>query len=155
MTLSKIYRQNVAVIVLNASGLILACRRADRYKTWQIPQGGIEVGETPDQAMLRELEEEIGTNEVEVISRLPHTISYDWPKHFYYRGYHGQEQHYFLTRLKEGAKICLNAAQTVEFDDFEWMGMRELIKRTNGFKQEAYYQAFADFSSLTPNTIAE
>ena len=53
------YRQNVAIVVVNREGLILACRRSDAYQAWQLPQGGIEAGEEPEEAMWRELEEEI------------------------------------------------------------------------------------------------
>ena len=148
-----IYRQNVAIVVLNLAGLILACQRADKYKGWQLPQGGIELNESPLDAMFRELKEEIGTNKVEVIGQLPHTITYDWPSELKYRGYHGQEQYYFLVRLKEEHAVCLSTATSNEFDNFEWLGMGDFSKRIIGFKKDAYMQALEQLSRQFPDTI--
>ncbi len=79
----KNYRPNVAAIVLSAKypekcELFIASR-TDVENAWQFPQGGIDKGETPKQALLRELEEEIGTREIEIIAEYPKWVSYDFP----------------------------------------------------------------------------
>ena len=66
------YRRNVAIVVVNHAGLVLACHRSDSTGIWQIPQGGIEEGESDEEAMHRELEEEIGTSDVDILGKLAH-----------------------------------------------------------------------------------
>lgn len=133
------YRKNVAAVVANSAGLILACERSDRTGAWQLPQGGIENGESPEEALFRELEEEIGTSDVTIIDRLNEVIRYDWPKKLYKKGYLGQEQHYFLVNLKEEG--LLNLEDSVEFQSTKWMKPQEFIKVVEGFKAEAYETA--------------
>ena len=123
------YRKNVAIIVLNDVGEILACRRSDRHQTWQLPQGGVDDGETLEETLYRELLEEVGTAEVEIIGLLPHSINYEWPPEEYHRGFRGQEQSYYLVRLSQGGTVDLQAAETPEFDAVEWVGMQEFLHR--------------------------
>ena len=81
--IKKNYRPNVAAIVLSSSYPakceILIASRKDIKDAWQFPQGGIDEGETPKIALFRELEEEIGTNNVEIIAEFPGWVSYDFP----------------------------------------------------------------------------
>ncbi len=138
----KIYRPNVAIVVLDKTGKLLACERSDIAGIWQIPQGGLDEGEAPEAGMLRELKEEIGTADIEILGRLPHTIRYDWPPRLYKRGFHGQEQYYFLVRLRDGAKIKLKQPGVKqEFTNFEWVTKDEFLARCKGFKREVYLQA--------------
>lgn len=150
---SKVFRRNVAVVVVNSDGLILACHRTDISGAWQLPQGGIESGETDEAALFRELEEEIGTREAEIIGKLPYTIRYDWPEHLYSRGYHGQEQTYFLVKLRPSAVLDLTRSSYAEFDRCEWLQVEEFLSRVNGFKCEAYRAAIAAFQAMFPHVI--
>ncbi|MCB0324062.1 MAG: RNA pyrophosphohydrolase [Bdellovibrionales bacterium] len=155
MTCTKLFRRNVAIVVLNTEGHLLACRRSDRFHTWQLPQGGIEEGETEEAAMYRELREEIGTDLVDIIGRLEEPIRYDWPEHLYYRGYHGQEQSYFLVRLRPQAEICLETEEP-EFDCAEWVTVGEFFSRLDaGFKTDAYRQAIDELLLRYPGTVKE
>ena len=150
----KIYRRNVAIIVLNDVGQILAGERSDIPGAWQLPQGGIEDGETPLEAMRRELVEEIGTASVSILAELPHTISYDWPETKFDGRYHGQEQNYFLVRLEAHAVIDLNGPEsTDEFSSILWLGATEFVSRVSGFKAEAYKEAIAYFQKHYPEII--
>ena len=83
--MQKKYRPNVAAVILSSSYPfkceILVAKRVDMDDIWQFPQGGIDKGETPKEAILRELKEEIGTNDVEILSAYPSWLSYDFPKH--------------------------------------------------------------------------
>lgn len=148
------YRQNVAIVVVNREGLILACRRSDAYQAWQLPQGGIEAGEEPEEAMWRELEEEIGTTDVKVIGRLKKPIRYDWPTQLHRRGFSGQEQTYFLVRLKKKAAIDIFAHEKPEFDKTEWLHVEDFLERIEGFKAAAYEKALKKLRKKYPEYFA-
>jgi putative (di)nucleoside polyphosphate hydrolase len=151
----KPYRRNVAAFVLNEEGKILTCRRSDNPNNWQLPQGGVKEAEALDAAMLRELKEEIGTSEVDVLYMLDQPIRYAWPVHLHQRGYQGQEQHYFLVRLREAAAINLHADDNAEFDYAEWLSANQFLNRLDGFKAAAYTQALRQLMQLFPGTIFE
>ena len=147
------YRQNVAAFIIGQAGLILLCRRADKFRTWQLPQGGIDEGESPSEALHRELLEEIGTNDIEIVHQLEASIRYDWPKGLDRSKYLGQEQSYFLVRLN--AEIDLENASSDEFDKAKWIGASEFKKLDYGFKTQAYLQALEKLMLLFPNLFAK
>lgn len=151
----KKYRKNVAAVVLNKQGRILICRRSDEYKVWQLPQGGIDKGETPKEALFRELEEEIGTNQVEIIGHLKDPICYEWPPELYPRGYRGQAQFYFLVRIDPSVEIPLEHAPTDEFDKMKWVRASKFMQKVEGFKAQAYECALNLLSEKYPETILE
>jgi putative (di)nucleoside polyphosphate hydrolase len=107
---------------------------------WQFPQGGIDEGESNIEALMRELKEEIGTNEVEILGEYPEWITYDFPQSSKSKlyPYKGQTQKYFLVRLREGAKIDLFAHEIPEFEEYRFVGMNELFKRATFLKRRAY-----------------
>lgn len=149
------YRQNVAIVVINGEGKMLACHRNDYKGQWQLPQGGIDDGESPEAAMLRELQEEIGTNDVEIVCELHERIRYDWPPELHSRGHLGQEQVYFMVRLRESATIDLTTHHTQEFDHFEWVTQEEFLKLLDHdhFKSKAYTQALQRLKERFPDVI--
>jgi putative (di)nucleoside polyphosphate hydrolase len=145
------FRKNVAIVVVNHKGLLLACRRSDEYQAWQLPQGGVEANESFESAMWREMLEEIGTTKAELIGRLEQSICYEWPKELHRKGYCGQEQTYFLVRLKRGAKIILDAHGKPEFDQTEWVTLNDFLERIEGFKADAYRTALALLAEAYPH----
>lgn len=150
------YRQNVAIVVLNEFGEILTCERSDTPGAWQLPQGGIEPGESAEDAMWRELNEEIGTTEVELLGALSKTIKYEWPANLFGRGYRGQEQYYFLVRLKQHAKLSIVGPGTSgEFGAWEWQTAANFFSRLKGFKAEAYKSGILSLAARFPGTVKE
>ena len=146
----KKYRPNVAGVVLS-SAYPFACEvlighRSDMRDAWQFPQGGIDEGEDPKTALLRELKEEIGTDNVEILAGFPHWLSYDFPHPSdRFKGYDGQKQRYFLVRLKNNADIDIAREKTPEFDSYKFVNVRDVLNHTNHFKRGIYAQVLKYF----------
>lgn len=145
----KKYRPNVAIIVLSPTYpfecKLLIAQRSDIKGVWQFPQGGIDEGESPEDAMFRELKEEIGTNEVEIISQYPQWLSYDFPENIAKKmKFDGQNQKYFLVRLKPSAIIDINTPKP-EFNDYCFVKVDEIEKIVNSFKKSVYMKVLKYF----------
>ncbi|AFL68728.1 RNA pyrophosphohydrolase [Sulfurospirillum barnesii] len=146
----KRYRPNVAAVVVSSKypfqcELFIASR-SDIDGAWQFPQGGIDAGETPEEALFRELEEEIGTGDVEIIAEFPEWLQYDFPQKIAQKMYpfDGQSQKYFLVRLKQEAKINL-ATKEPEFCDFKFVTLEEVFDFITYFKRPVYKQVLEYF----------
>ena len=144
MKSKKRYRPNVAAIILSSKYPnkceFFVAHRSDIKNAWQFPQGGIDEGETPEEALLRELYEEIGCNNIEVIAEFPEWIQYDFPKISKGKTYpfDGQKQKYFLVRLKEDSVIDLNAFEIPEFSEYKFVAYEDLFKKVTYFKRKVY-----------------
>ena len=141
--MEKIYRPNVAVIVLsheypNKKDIFIA-ERTDLTDIWQFPQGGIDKGENAEEALFRELEEEIGTNDVTIIAEFPEWISYDFPPHVAkkMKPFAGQRQRYYLVKLAKDTKINIQTEHP-EFSDYKFVDIKELSNFTAHFKKPVY-----------------
>ena len=147
---NKKYRPNVAAVVLSSAYPskveFFIGHRCDIKDAWLFPQGGIDEGESPREALLRELAEEIGTNNVEVIAEYPHWLSYDFPETVASKMYpfDGQKQRYFLVRLKETKAINL-ATNDPEFVDFRFVSGDELFSCVSHFKKTIYKKVLGHF----------
>jgi len=148
----KKYRPNVAAVVLS-SQYPSVCEfflgeREDMRGVWQFPQGGIDEGEKPKEALLRELEEEIGTNKIDIIAQYPKWLSYDFPPELCKKMYpfDGQRQRYFLVRLKPEAKINLQTS-IPEFKRYEFVQYNEVFRRIKSFKRGVYLKVLGYFRS--------
>ena len=152
MRTEKRYRPNVAAVILS-SNYPHKCefflgKRSDIKNAWQFPQGGIDEGETPVEALLRELQEEIGCNSVEVIAEYPHWIKYDFPNGVSSRKmypFDGQIQKYFLVKLKHNAKINLDGYHDPEFEDYRYVEYGQLLKKATYFKRKVYRRVIEHF----------
>lgn len=143
------YRPNVGAVLFNRDGLVFVARRANMPNAegpaggWQLPQGGIDEGEDPRTAVLRELEEEIGTREVEVIGEHPDWLTYDLPPNLLgiaWRGrYRGQRQRWFAMRFTgDDSDIHLDLDPHPEFDAWRWAPLSELPSLAVPFKRAIY-----------------
>ncbi|AJC84560.1 RNA pyrophosphohydrolase [Campylobacter peloridis] len=146
----KKYRPNVAVVVLSPAYpfdcKFFIAKRNDMEDIWQFPQGGIDEGESPKNALFRELKEEIGTDEVEILAEYPEWISYDFPAKIAQKmyPYDGQNQKYFLVKLKSSAKINLNTKHP-EFNAFKFISLNEVFNTINHFKKPIYVKVLKYF----------
>ncbi|DAB29027.1 MAG TPA: RNA pyrophosphohydrolase [Sulfurimonas sp. UBA12504] len=143
MNNKDIYRPNVAMIIVSDAypdkKELFIAQRNDLMDIWQFPQGGIDAGEEIVTALFRELEEEIGTAEAEIVAEYPEWISYDFPPNIAktMKPYKGQTQRYFLLRLKENAVINL-ATEHPEFMSHKFVSVDEVLNFTAHFKKSVY-----------------
>jgi putative (di)nucleoside polyphosphate hydrolase len=155
------YRPNVGAVLFNRAGLVFVGRRADQLNAedrtggWQLPQGGMDEGEDPRRALMRELAEEIGTDRAEIIGEHPDWLTYELPQHLIgvaLKGkYRGQKQRWFALRFTgEDRDIRLDADPHPEFDAWRWVPLPELSELAVGFKRPIYEiltRSFARFAA--------
>lgn len=147
------YRPCVGVMLVNTRGHIFVGQRKDRDQdAWQMPQGGVDPGETTRDAAIRELWEETGVIEklITVEAESLGLITYDLPHELVpkiWKGrYRGQEQKWFLFRF-HGADDDINiATEHPEFSEWKWMPKEELVANIVPFKRAVYEQVLAEFS---------
>ena len=151
----KNYRKNVAAIVLNKGNKDLVAERSDVPGAFQFPQGGMNENEVEEEAILRELREELGTDKFEIILKSEKTYRYDFPeevKKIFENKYDGQEQRYFLIRFTgNDNEINLTSSDT-EFKSFKWIPFSEdIYKNIIEFKRKVYKEVFNDFKDIINN----
>ncbi|MHB1205491.1 MAG: RNA pyrophosphohydrolase [Rhodospirillaceae bacterium] len=147
----KPYRKGVGIVLMDSRGRVFVGRRRDsKAAAWQMPQGGIDDGETPRAAALRELKEETGTDKARIVAVSRSWLRYDLPAGLQakvWKGkYRGQEQKWFLMRFTGvDGDIDLNA-HTPEFSRWKWLPFKQLPKVIVGFKRDIYKQVVAAFA---------
>jgi len=147
------YRLGVGLVLFNAAGLVWVGRRLDQQgDAWQMPQGGIDEGETPEQAALRELEEEIGTARAEIIAESKDWLTYELPPDLLgvaWKGrYRGQKQKWFALRFTgQDADITIETEHP-EFAEWRWVAFDRLVELIVPFKRDLYRQVNAEFAGL-------
>jgi putative (di)nucleoside polyphosphate hydrolase len=153
------YRPGVGIMLLNRDGLVFVGRRGDMpagLAAWQMPQGGIDPGETPRQAALRELREEVGTDKALILGETEGWLHYDLPPELASRAwggrYRGQRQKWFAMRfLGEDSDIDLAAAEHPEFDAWQWVPAARLPELIVPFKRPLYRAALAELRRYCPD----
>ena len=143
MSKKNSYRPNVAMIIVSNNypekKEIFIAQRNDLLDIWQFPQGGIDKGEEVEEALFRELEEEIGTSKAKIVAEYPEWISYDFPEKIAkkMKPYKGQTQRYYLLKLKKSAEIKLDTAHP-EFINYKFVSVDDLLNHTAHFKKPIY-----------------
>jgi len=138
------YRPCVGIMLINADRQIFTAERIDTPGAWQMPQGGIDEGESPLEAAQRELEEEtsIPPHGVTLLKQSKNWLTYDLPEHLVgtvWRGrYRGQKQQWFLMQLDINAEAIDLKTEHQEFSHWKWSSRQELINDIVSFKKDLY-----------------
>ena len=144
------YRPNVGVILVNRDGRVFVAARIDNpADAWQMPQGGIDKGEDPAAAALRELEEEIGTGKAEIVAESEGWYQYDLPPELVGKmwggKYRGQKQKWYVLRfLGTDADINLDTRHP-EFRAWKWVPFEQVPDLIVPFKRDLYQELVATF----------
>lgn len=148
------YRPNVGIVICNRKGQVMWAKRYGQ-NSWQFPQGGINEGETPEQAMYRELYEEVGLQKKDV--RLLYTskqwLRYKLPKRLLRYDSKpfciGQKQRWFLLQLTaDESAINMNCSKTPEFDGWNWVSFWYPVRQVVSFKRDVYRRAMKEFATF-------
>jgi len=150
------FRPNVGIILLNQKNQVFWGKRI-RTHSWQFPQGGIKYGETPEQAMFRELHEEVGLipDHVRIVARTRDWLRYEVPDHFIRRDarghYRGQKQIWFLLQLVgRDCDMNLRATDHPEFDAWRWNEYWVPLELVIEFKRDVYQMALTELARFLP-----
>ena len=147
------YRPCVGIMLFNQTGEVFVGKRIDQtVEGWQMPQGGIDKGETPVEAALRELQEEIGTDKAQIIGEMEDWVTYDLPPHLvgvaFHGKYKGQRQKWFALRFTGSDGDIDLMAHVPEFSAFQWVSLEALPGLIVPFKRETYKAVIAAFRNL-------
>ncbi|MDP2699577.1 RNA pyrophosphohydrolase [Thalassospira sp.] len=146
------YRPCVGIALFNDRGEVWIGNRFGFEGAWQLPQGGIDDGETPEQAALRELHEEIGTNRATIVAHTPDWLTYDLPDHLIGKAfggkYRGQKQKWFAMRFDGEDSDIVIATKHPEFDAWRWNDFLTLPDLIVPFKRPVYAQLVGIFKNI-------
>ena len=148
------FRPNVGIILSNGEGRLLWARRIGQ-DAWQFPQGGIRSDETPQEAMFRELDEEVGLQpkQVDIMGATRGWLRYRLPRRFIRRSCRpvciGQKQVWFMLRLLcEDREVCLDRTTSPEFDYWRWVDYWHPLNEVVEFKRGVYRKALKELAPL-------
>lgn len=146
------YRSNVGIVICNAQGQLFWARRIGQ-DAWQFPQGGVHEGEQLEDALFRELYEEVGLrrDNVEILARSEGWLRYRLPRRLVRNEVKpvciGQKQKWFLLRLiSDESHFCMNTTASPEFDGWQWVSYWYPLRQVVGFKREVYRAALREFA---------
>ena len=147
------FRPNVGIVIANDDGKLLWARRVGGHDSWQFPQGGIHEGEKPEDALYRELEEEVGLKpeSVELLASTRGWLRYRLPKRYQRKGQTplciGQKQKWFLLRmLSEDQSVQMDHSEVPEFDHWRWVSYWYPVGQVVEFKRDVYRRALKELA---------
>lgn len=150
-----LYRSGVGIVIINAQKKIFVGKRIDNNSdAWQMPQGGIDVNEQEDDAMIRELKEEtgIGSDQVRVLGKscghYYYNLPYKLQKKFWGGKYLGQKQRWYLIEFIGDDSAINIATEDPEFSEWKWVSQEEIVSHIVSFKRELYEDVIQEFESF-------
>ena len=152
--MTKKYRKCVGMMILNSNNEILVGRRIDHPSGfWQMPQGGIDENEDPEEAVWREMLEEIGTNNAKIIKISDQWIKYEIPEKTlktlpWGEKYIGQQQKWFAFRFAGQDKEINVGTENPEFSEWKWAKINSIIDNIVPFKRLVYSKIIEEFNEL-------
>lgn len=150
------FREGVGMMIIDKNNRVFVGKRIDsKANAWQMPQGGIDLGETPSAAALREMKEEIGSDDGYIIAESKNWYSYRVPDFLIPKlwggRYCGQKQKWFLIRFTgEDSDININT-KIPEFEAWKWVAFDELLEYIIPFKLKLYEQIIQEFKEILKN----
>ena len=158
---SEGFRANVGIIITNRAGQVFWCRRVGQ-DSWQFPHGGVNEGEGEEEAMFRELYEEVGLKpeDVKILGKTQSWLRYHLPKPLIRQNSMplciGQKQKWFLLRLiSQESKVNFNTHEKPEFDGFQWVNYWYPVRRVVAFKREVYRRAMKELLSFLIKNLSQ
>ncbi|MEM7001934.1 MAG: RNA pyrophosphohydrolase [Pseudomonadota bacterium] len=149
------FRPNVGIVICNRAGQVLWARRVGGHDAWQFPQGGINDGESPEQALYRELGEETGlaADDVRLLGCTKGWLRYRLPRrlrrHNSTPGFVGQKQKWFLLEMQAAdSAVDMDAGPKAEFDDWRWVSYWFPLNQVVDFKRDVYRRALKELAPL-------
>ena len=154
----KPYRLNVGVILFNKDGKVFMGERSDSAGSWQLPQGGIDNGEDYEVAARRELFEETGIQNAEIIRLMDGYLTYDFPIYLVdkdiYLMYKGQKQKWVAMRfLGDDKDIDLNCHFEKEFCNWKWADLNDIAETIVPFKKHIYDALITEFNDISQSLV--
>lgn len=145
-----LYRSGVGIMVINKDKNIFVGKRIDnRSDAWQMPQGGIDAGESEDKAMFRELKEETGISNIKLVATSKKYFYYNLPYHlqkkFWGGKYLGQKQKWYLVEYLGDDKDINIETEEPEFSQWKWVSQDELLDFIVSFKRDLYVDVVKEF----------
>jgi putative (di)nucleoside polyphosphate hydrolase len=151
------FRPNVGIVLSNNLGQVLWARRIGGHDAWQFPQGGINENESVEEALFRELFEEVGleADHVEILARTDGWLRYRLPRrlrrHNSSPGFQGQKQKWFLLRmLGDDAMVQMDSSDKPEFDSWRWVSYWYPLGEVVAFKRDVYRCALKELAPHMP-----
>jgi len=147
------YRDGVGMMLISDKGLVFVAKRIDTVaEAWQMPQGGIDAGESPREAALRELKEEIGTDKAEIIAESRDWLTYDLPAELVPKlwggRFRGQKQKWFALRFTGKDSDINIETDHPEFCEWQWIAMEKLPGVIVTFKRNLYQSIVDEFKFI-------
>lgn len=148
-----LYRPSVGIALFNNERKVFVGERIDTPGAWQMPQGGVDPGEAPEQTALRELDEEVGTDRAEIIKIADRKIRYELPDHvvrsLWNGKYRGQEQTWVAAKFTgQDNDINLNSFDPPEFSAWQWVELEQTLDLIVPFKRGIYVQIIELFKDI-------